>query len=213
MLELAIKALVAYLLGSIIGSLVVGRFKGVDIRTQGSGNAGGTNALRTQGKGFAALVVLIDVGKGVLAATVVAAAATPFGPSPWAPVAVTLLCGAAAIVGHVWPLFYGFRGGKGAATYIGVLAVGAPWSLVPVLGVWVLSLIASGFVGLSTILASWALPVYALVRSGGTIDALAVFGVAMALFITWTHRANVQRMLAGNENRFERAMLLRRLRG
>ena len=61
--------------------------------------------------------------------------------------------------------------------------------------------------------ASWALPVYALVRSGGTIDALAVFGVAMALFITWTHRANVQRMLAGNENRFEKVMLLRRLRG
>src|SRR5687768_1118739 len=100
----------AYLLGSISGSLLLGRLRGVDIRTQGSGNAGGTNALRTQGWRFALGVVLIDVGKGALAAALAGFVVPGASHSGW-----TLAAVFAAVAGHVWPLFHGFRGGKGAA--------------------------------------------------------------------------------------------------
>jgi glycerol-3-phosphate acyltransferase PlsY len=216
MIDIALKLGVSYLLGSVMGGLVVGRIKGgVDIREQGSGNAGGTNALRTQGKLFALWVVLIDVGKGVLAATLVARAALPaLAPTGWSPEAAALACGGAAVVGHVWPVFFGFRGGKGAATYVGVLATCVPWALVPVLGAWAITLMLSGYVGLSTIVAVWALPVYAALAPGLGLDHPAfAFGVAMAAFITYTHRSNIERLRAGNENRFEKAMVLRRLFG
>ena len=142
---------VAYLLGSIVGSLVLGRFRGVDIRTQGSGNAGGTNALRTQGKGFAALVMLIDVGKGVLAAGPLAVVAARWGGDL---ASLQVACGAAAVVGHVWPVFFGFRGGKGAATLVGVVGTIAPGALLALLGVFAVVLVLSGYVGLSTIIAT-----------------------------------------------------------
>src|SRR5215470_7334545 len=124
MSELALKVILSYLIGSIVGSLVVGRLRGgVDIRTVGSGNAGGTNALRTQGKAFAAWVLLIDIGKGWLATRVIAqlllpgVALAPDTVRVWIPVA----CGVAAIAGHVYPLWHGFRGGKGVATLVGVV--------------------------------------------------------------------------------------------
>lgn len=211
MIALGLRCLLAYLLGSLMGSLLVGRvYGGVDIRTQGSGNAGGTNALRTQGKIFAAWVMLIDVGKGVAAAWLVPVLPLPVPAGevltgPW----TAALCGALAIVGHVFPLYYGFRGGKGAATYVGVLAVIAPLGLVPLLGVFTLTLMSTGYVGLSTVLATWAEVLYAFVTQG-PVSPLSGFALAMALFILYTHRANMQRLLAGNENQFKRAMLLRR---
>lgn len=122
MLELGVTTLLAYLLGSLIGSLIVGRLRGgVDIRNAGSGNPGGTNALRTQGAAFALWVVLIDAGKGWIAVAVLPDLRLPFvGIDPaidrlW----LTVACGAAVVVGHVYPVWYGFRGGKGAATLVG----------------------------------------------------------------------------------------------
>ena len=212
MIALGLRCLLAYLLGSLMGSLMVGRvYGGVDIRTQGSGNAGGTNALRTQGKVFAFWVMLIDVGKGVAAAWLVPVLPLPVPggevlAGPW----TAVLCGALAIVGHVFPLYYGFRGGKGAATYVGVLAVVAPLALVPLFAVFALVLMSTGYVGLSTVLAAWAVALFALLLHGGAASPLFAFAVAMALFILSTHRANIQRLLAGNENQFKRAMLLRR---
>ena len=133
MLELGVKFLISYFLGSIMGAMVMGRLHGgVDIRTMGSGNAGGTNALRTQGFGFALGVVVIDIGKGVVGAAVVPWLALPWvGTDPeisrtW----LTLCCAAAAVFGHVWPIYHRFRGGKGAATLIGTLLVVGP-QLVP----------------------------------------------------------------------------------
>src|SRR3954463_6830574 len=119
-----VKVLASYLLGSLIGSLIVGKLRGgVDIRTQGSGNAGGTNALRTQGKVFALWVMLIDIGKGVAAAWLVPVIPLPVpGGEVLTGAWTAALCGMLAIVGHVFPLFFGFRGGKGAATYAGVVA-------------------------------------------------------------------------------------------
>src|SRR6201996_508431 len=112
-----IKVARSYLLGSIIGSLVVGRLRGgVDIRKLGSGNAGGTNALRTQGKVFAFWVMVIDIGKGWLATKVLAPLVVPGLFYAVDVEGIAALCGFAVILGHVYPVWYGFRGGKGVAT-------------------------------------------------------------------------------------------------
>ncbi|MFN2301784.1 MAG: glycerol-3-phosphate 1-O-acyltransferase PlsY [Gammaproteobacteria bacterium] len=204
---------VAYLLGSVLGSMVAGRFRGVDIRTQGSGNPGGTNALRTQGKGFAAIVMIVDVGKGMLAAGAVPALAFQFGEPSESLAALQVLCGAAAVVGHVWPAFFGFRGGKGMATLVGVLAVVAPVALITVVVVFALVLVLSGYVGLATMVATASIIVWCVFAvPAGIASPLGVFAVAMTVFIIYTHRSNIQRMRAGSEHRFERLMLLRRWR-
>lgn len=212
MLELAIKAVLAYLLGAVLGSLVLGRLRGIDIRQQGSGNAGGTNALRTQGKWFGLAVIVIDIGKGALAAGVLPmlplAALWGGAAEPWMWQAA--VCGAAAVVGHVWPVWFGFRGGKGAATLVGVMLVLAPWLLPLVIGVWVICLVLSGYVGLSTMLSAATAPVGVLLFSTfGLASPLFLFTLAMAGFIVYTHRSNIQRMRAGTEHQFKRAMLFR----
>jgi glycerol-3-phosphate acyltransferase PlsY len=209
-LELGIKTLIAYLLGAVLGSLVMGRWRGIDIREQGSGNAGGTNALRTQGWRFALGVVVIDVGKALLAVGVLPGLALPFvGIDPavdrtWLAVA----CAAAVVVGHVYPVWYEFRGGKGAATLIGAVAMIAPAALVPVFAIWLGTVMLTGFVGLATMLGTATLPVY-FALTGPRGGPLVVFGLAMAAFVAYTHRANIQRMRAGNENRARRLWLLR----
>ena len=210
MLELSIKSLLAYLVGALIGSLLVGRVRGVDIRTLGSGNAGGTNALRTQGPAFAAAVIAIDFGKALLAVGVLPKLVLPMVgiaasvDREWLAVA----CAVAVVVGHVYPVWYEFRGGKGAATLIGAVAVLSPAALLPVLGVWLVCVMLTGYVGLSTILGAVTLPVwYAVMRPEST--ALVSFGVVMALFVAFTHRSNIQRMWIGNENRARRLWLLR----
>ena len=212
MIALGIRCLLAYLLGSVLGSLVVGRvYGGVDIRTQGSGNAGATNALRTQSKLFALGVIVIDLGKGVLAAILVARMPLPAhaGHDALGHGWNMALCGALAVAGHVYPVFYGFRGGKGAATFLGCLAVIAPLALVPGLVVFALVLMLTGYVGLSTVLSVWAVAAFLLARCGPASPQFA-FGLAMALFILYTHRSNIQRLLNGSEHQFKKAMLLRR---
>jgi acyl phosphate:glycerol-3-phosphate acyltransferase len=211
MVTVVIAVVISYLLGSIIGSLLLGRFRGVDIRDQGSGNAGGTNALRTQGKGFALGVIMIDIGKGVVAAGPVAGLAAAFSSGAVSLETAQVACGAAAVIGHVWPVFFQFRGGKGAATLVGVLLVVQPLALLAVLGVFALVLVASGFVGLSTMVATATTIAWAgLMVDGGVTAPFGVFAVLMTGFIMYTHRSNIQRMRAGNENRFRKAMLLHR---
>jgi glycerol-3-phosphate acyltransferase PlsY len=210
LLELGFKALVAYLLGSVIGSLLLGQLKGVDIRTQGSGNAGGTNALRTQGWAFALGVILIDVGKALIAVGWLPDANLPvLGRDPqvgrdWLRVA----CATAVVLGHVYPVWFQFRGGKGAATLIGAVGVLAPMALLPVVGAWLATVMLTGFVGLGTMLATATLPVYFALAEPAR-PALVAYGLAMAAFIVYTHRSNLQRMRAGNENRARRLWLLR----
>ncbi len=207
MLLSALLLLIAYLLGSVSGSLVLGRMRGVDIRTLGSGNAGGTNALRTQGWKFALGVALVDVGKGVLA-TWFAQRWAPLG----APLSVTThgyLAAGLAVVGHVWPAWHGFRGGKGAATLIGGLLVLWPWSIPLLLLVWGVVLVTTGYVGLSTVLAVASLPLWAWWSGAGPNRMW--FAIAVALFIAFTHRSNLQRLRGGTESKFARARLLHRL--
>lgn len=195
----------AYLLGSVSGALVIGRLRGgIDIRTQGSGNAGGTNALRTQGAAFAAGVLFIDLGKGWLAAAWLPVVAQRFGaPSAWSPAA----CAFAAMIGHVWPVWYGFRGGKAVATLVGALLALSPAALGIVLGVWWLMVAIFGFVGLASVAAAIALPV--VVASGriAPFGPMLAFGIATAILVVFTHRSNLARVRAGTEPRARRLWL------
>jgi glycerol-3-phosphate acyltransferase PlsY len=213
MLELLIKAVLAYLLGSVIGSLLMGRLMGgVDVRSEGSGNAGGTNAFRTRGWKFALPVVVIDAGKGVIAVLLIAQLPIPFiEPAMFRLEWIAVACGAAAVIGHVWPVWYGFRGGKGMATYLGALGALAWPVLVMALLVWVIVLVLTGYVSLATMIAAAAVAIYALLITG--LSPLFWFGLAMALFMIFTHRSNLTRLRDGTEFRFEKAMLLNRLIG
>lgn len=215
MLELSVKFLLSYFIGSVMGSLVVGWLRGgVDIRTMGSGNAGGTNALRTQGWAFALGVVVIDIGKGVLGAGVVPGLNLPFVPTDptlardW----LALCCAAAAVIGHVWPMWHKFRGGKGAATLVGTLIVLSPDLLLPVLLAWGIVLTLFGYVGFATIVAGVTAPAYLVVTRLPEDQPLFIYCVTMALYIIFSHRSNLQRMLEGSESRQTRLMLFRRQR-
>lgn len=192
-----------YLLGSISGSLMVGRFRGIDIRNQGSGNAGGTNAFRTQGFKFALGVVLIDVGKGVLAAYLALRFSSPGNAYVLPYIAVM-----AAVIGHVWPVYHGFRGGKGAATLVGGVLLLWPIAVLVLVGVWLICLTLSGYVGLSTVIAGFSLLVFALVDSAAM--EVRIFAALAAFLMLFTHRANMQRLWQKNEYRFDKAMLWRR---
>ncbi|HET7809333.1 MAG TPA: glycerol-3-phosphate 1-O-acyltransferase PlsY [Steroidobacteraceae bacterium] len=214
-MDFFLKVLLAYLLGSVVGSLVVGRLRGgVDIRKMGSGNAGSTNALRTQGLAFGIWVIIIDVAKGWLAAAwlpglaIPGLASTAGEAAAWLPAA----CGFAAILGHVFPVWHGFRGGKGVATLVGAYA-GLEFALLaPLVVSWLAVVMVSGFVGLSSIAASLALPVYLLIRDGARLTPTMGFALATAVLVIFTHRGNVRRMRAGAEPRARRLWLFGRQR-
>lgn len=215
MTELSFKVIASYLLGSVVGSLIVGRLRGgVDIRELGSGNAGGTNALRTQGASFALWVFIIDIGKGWLATGVIAPLSiqnlevTDPQWAIWLPTA----CGLAAMCGHVYPVWHGFRGGKGVATLIGVVLGIDAWLLVPMLLTWFAIASVSGFVGLSSILAAASLPVIVGLRGLEPRTPLVTLGLVSLAMIMYTHRANIARMYGGCEPRARRLWLLGRRR-
>lgn len=201
--------LVAYMVGSLSGSLLLGKLRGVDIRTMGSGNAGGTNAFRTQGFKFALGVVVIDIGKGALAAWLglrlarISGSANP-ALSAWLPYATAF----AAVIGHVWPVWHGFRGGKGGATVVGAACVLWPLSVAVAIAAWGCALILSGYVGLSTVLAGASLAALALATQA-PLPRLS-FAIGIALLLLFTHRSNLVRLRAGTESRFEKARLLHR---
>jgi glycerol-3-phosphate acyltransferase PlsY len=206
MMALLIKAALSYLLGSLVGSLVLRRYTGVDIRSLGSGNAGATNALRTLGRKIALCVLVIDVVKGWIATALIAPAALPGSAavpevSAWA----VTVCGLAVILGHVYPLWYGFRGGKGLATLLGAVAGIHAWLLLPMILTWLVAVVLFGFVGLASMLGTIALAVTLAVRGAGPLLA---FGILSAILIVFTHRGNIARMRAGTEPRARRLWLL-----
>jgi acyl phosphate:glycerol-3-phosphate acyltransferase len=202
MLELGLKTLIAYLLGTLLGSLILGRLRGVDIRSMGSGNAGATNALRTQGKGFGLSVLILDIGKGVLAVLWVPALVLP-GVGLDADVSrqwLALACGFAVIVGHVYPVWFGFRGGKGVATVVGVVGALEPRLLLPLLSCWFVVVLLTGYVGLASMLAGVGLVVAVFFFDPGDTPLLA-FCILVTAFVIFTHRVNIARMAAGTEHR------------
>ena len=215
MLELGVKFLISYFIGSLMGSIIIGRLRGgVDIRTLGSGNAGGTNALRTQGVLFALGVVFIDIGKGIVGAGIVPGLELPYVPSDpdvsrtW----LTLCCATAAVFGHVWPIYHRFKGGKGAATFVGTIVVLNVTLLIPLLVIWVAVLVLSGYVGLATMAAAVALPIWVGVTLLPLEQALFMYCLLMAAYIVFWHRSNIQRMRAGDEHRNTGLMIFGRKR-
>lgn len=202
-----VKIILAYLLGSVSGSLMLGRLKKIDIRSQGSGNAGGTNAFRTQGLIFALGVVTIDIGKGFIAAWWIPA--LDFGGSGTVldTKLLVMACGFAAVLGHCFPIWHGFRGGKGAATAVGTLIIIEPWLLLPLVITWLVTLIMTGYVSLSTVMAGFSLIPAAWAMNNYT---LMVFSTVLAFFLLFTHRANMRKLRNGTENRFERIQIFSR---
>ena len=209
MIELLVKGGLSYLLGSILGSLVIGGFRGVDIRALGSGNAGATNALRTQGKRIAFGVLVIDLVKGWIATHLIAPALLP-GLAPAAPALhawCVTVCGLAVILGHVYPLWFGFRGGKGVATLVGTVLGIHPWLLLPMVLTWLAAVMLFGVVGLASMLSAFALAATIALSAASPRAPLLSLGILVALLILFTHRANIARMRAGTESRARRLWL------
>jgi glycerol-3-phosphate acyltransferase PlsY len=179
-----------YLLGSIPFGLLSTRLAGLgDVRAIGSGNIGATNVLRTGRKDLAALTVVGDVGKGIVAVLIAAAL--------WFPEAA-MVAGVAAFFGHVFPIWLGFRGGKGVATYIGILlALSWPVGL-SFCGIWLLVLTVSRYSSLSALTAAAAAPVLAFFFSGWPLALASLFLTAVLFY---THRENIARLRSGSETR------------
>lgn len=206
MIWLALAVAAAYLLGSLPGGMLLGRLAAVDLRATGSGNVGATNALRAGGPWFGVAVFAFDAGKGAAAVALLPYLAAR---TPWLPAA----CAAAAVAGHVYPLWFGFRGGKGFATALGAIAVLEPLALAPVAGVWMLMLLLTGYVSVATLAAVLIYPVFVAGLWQLQRPALLAFASVLALFLFYTHRDNLRRLVRGEEHRFRRVWLFGRVRG
>ena len=191
----AAALLASYLLGAIPTSYLVGRvFRGIDLREHGSGNLGATNLYRTLGWKFALPVGLFDIAKG---AVPVLAIAPPVSGSQL----FALACGLMAVVGHVFSLFAGFKGGKGVATAAGVMLGLSPYAVLALVAIWAVMVFATGYVSLGSIVAAALLPLLVWVLDPGSRNLVALDAL-VAAGIIWLHRANILRLLAGTENRF-----------
>jgi glycerol-3-phosphate acyltransferase PlsY len=193
-MSVVLTLLAAYFLGSIPTSYLVGKYVAhIDLREHGSRNLGATNVFRVLGWKYAIPVLLFDMGKGFVAVLLAPLA----GPEPWLP----LLIGSGAVLGHVYTVFLGFRGGKGVATTAGVLLGVAPAAVGVCTVLWLVIVLASGYVSLASITASVAFPVTTRLLSPQDVYPFAA-GLGGAVFIVYTHRANIRRLLNGTESRF-----------
>jgi glycerol-3-phosphate acyltransferase PlsY len=196
-------ALAAYLLGSIpVGYLLVRIFRRQDIRTMGSGNIGATNVLRSEGKGLGAATFLLDVVKGAVAVLLGALVAHPV--LPMIPQRnVEALAALFAVLGHMFPVWLKFRGGKGVATGFGVFLVAAPLAALASITLFAIIFAITRYVSLGSILGAASFPVFAYftVRGEKPVFFVAVQAI-VALLIIVKHHPNIRRLLAGNEHRF-----------
>ncbi len=195
----------AYLYGSVpFGFLAARLIKGVDIRRTGSGNIGATNAARVLGLRFFPLIFLLDLSKGFLPTLAAGrlAASGPHDPSP-----LVIVTAVAAILGHVFPVYLGFKGGKAVATSTGVFLVLAPWALLIAAGVWAVMFAVWRYVSLASVSAALAMPVavWLLQReplgSGVYLTVLTALG---CVFVIWLHRSNIRRLTVGTERKVGR---------
>jgi glycerol-3-phosphate acyltransferase PlsY len=212
-MTLVVYLIPAYLLGAFPTAVVLSRLIWkTNIREHGSGNAGATNAWRVLGWKAGVPVLLIDLGKGALAAGLIPL--LPLRSTPVDTATLGVLCGVVAVLGHVFPVYSRFRGGKGVATAAGMLAVVAPVPVGIAAGLFVLLLASSGLVSLGSILAAWTIPASVLLLPSAIQaerpPALIVLVFALAAFITVTHRANIVRLLRGTEPAFPKLQIWRR---
>jgi len=188
---------VSYLLGSIpFGYLLVRLFRKQDIRAVGSGNIGATNVVRSGAKGLGVLTLLLDLGKGLAAVLV----ARHFSPQVYD---LAVVAGVAAVCGHVFPVWLGFKGGKGVATALGVFLGLVPVAAVSLLAVFVVVVWWSRYISLGSIVAAAAFPVIGILLLRGRVDVIVIFGfVAIPALVIAKHHENIRRLMAGTENRF-----------
>ena len=194
-LLLSLLVLAAYLLGSIPNGLLLARLKGVDLQKVGSGNIGATNVYRCVGKAWGVAAFALDAVKGFVPAFVFPMLMT--GAPNW----LGLACGAAAVAGHNWPIWLGFKGGKGVSTSAGMLLGIAPAAVGFGFAVFALTVALTRFVSLGSILAALAVPAAYLAMNGAENRLLAGALVVMGLLVIVKHRANIRRLLAGTEPR------------
>jgi glycerol-3-phosphate acyltransferase PlsY len=188
----------SYLLGAVPTSDVVSRtIAGIDLRQHGSGNLGATNLYRVLGWRYAVPVALFDIAKGVIPVLV-------FAPQVSASELFAISCGVAAILGHVFSIFVGFKGGKGVATAAGVMLALTPVALGVAALVWILVVRLSGYVSLGSIAAAAVLPVAVYLLDQPKTPELLWIDIAVALAVIVLHRRNISRLLQGTENRFGR---------
>ncbi len=213
MFLLATIIILSYLVGSIPNSIIVSKLtRGIDIRDYGSGNAGGTNVMRVLGWKQGLLVIILDALKGVLAVVVVARIhygsmpftnATPFDDFTL----IQLIAGISAVIGHIWTVFAGFRGGKGIATALGMLLMISTVDMLIAIGVFVVVVSISRYVSLGSIMAAMAVPLTLVVRENifnvniPGYNTLLPFVIVLTLLVIFTHRKNVVRLLNGSENK------------
>lgn len=194
-MTIALAVLASYLLGAIPTSFwVVRALKGIDLRTVGSGNLGATNLYRQLGFRWAVPVGLFDALKGAIPVAV-------FGPWAGLGLAGSVLLGVVAVLGHVFSVFVGFKGGKGVATGGGIVLGIAPWAFLATLLVWAVIVRATGYVSLGSIMAAIVLPLFLWVLHPTARPAV-WFVAALSVLVVWLHRANIARLRAGTEHRF-----------
>jgi glycerol-3-phosphate acyltransferase PlsY len=199
---LILTTVAAYFCGSLPTGLLVGKARGVDIRKLGSGNIGATNVFRMVGKGPGILTFIVDAGKGVLAVVLGHLFATKFGPG-MNPAVAGITAAVVCILGHNFPVWLKFKGGKGVATSLGVLIGLMPLSAAVGFGTWLIVLALTRYVSVASIIAALSVPVATgcLPATRGNI-ALLVFAILAALLIVVRHKTNIQRLIAGTEHRF-----------
>ena len=202
MFELALSILVSYLFGSLNSSLILGKINNYDVRKHGSGNAGATNTYRMHGKIQGTIVFCFDCLKGFFAIRLSELLILSGLHNPLFDLEIYLYFSALSVViGHCYPLWFQFKGGKGAATGIGTFLYFEPFLVVPSILVWILSLVTFRFVGLSTILAFLTLPIVIVLYERQDYINLDFFSLIVGLFILFTHRQNINSMLKGTEHR------------
>ena len=213
MLTLLAIIVLAYLVGSIPTSIIVSKLtKGIDIRNYGSGNAGGTNVMRVLGWKQGLFVMVLDALKGVLAVVVVARLfsgdvpfnnATPFDDFTL----IQIFAGIAAVVGHIWTVFAGFRGGKGIATALGMLLMIATVDMLIAVGAFIIVVYVSRYVSLGSIIAAVVVPLALVVRENifnvdiQGYNTILPFIIITSLLVIFTHRKNLVKLLNGNESK------------
>ena len=211
---MVIVVLLSYIVGSIPTSVMLSKWgHGFDIRSKGSGNAGGTNVFRVLGWKSGVFVIIVDALKGVIATTVVARLFwdptlpfynhTPFDDFT----IIQMICGGAAVIGHVWTMFAGFKGGKGIATGAGMLIGIAPTEFAVSIAVFLIFLFAFRYVSLGSIMAAASFPLSLIIRYNILSDeihsykTLVFFSTGIALFLIYSHRANIKRLVEGTERK------------
>lgn len=213
MILLAIIVILSYLVGSIPSGIIVTKAaKGVDIRDHGSGNAGGTNVMRLLGWKHGLLVILLDAMKGAFAVVVIAR--LYYGPLPFENISpfddftlIQIIAGVAAVIGHVWTVFAGFKGGKGIATALGMLIMIITVEMLIAIGVFILVVGISRYVSLGSLVAAISIPISLVLRENVLHEhvsgyaTILPFVIFLALFVIYTHRKNVVKIFNGTENK------------